>query len=709
MVATMRHERKDTNRFRRISARWSSRQPRRLLVVVLAILVGAAATLVARRDPAAAGCVSDSPLFAFTTAARKLRQTDVATFRAGRITRVTTDQLSHDPSFSPDGGRVVFSSGRDGEFDPELGYDRLALFTASSAGGDEERLTSGVYDHQPDWSPDGSKVVFVRSRFSRGQDPQLDHPMREELWTVDIDTKQTDLLLRAPSRRGDPYRFHSPVWSPDGSQIAFSRAGAGAHGLWLMGADGSNAREIMADTGVSYFDSPGLAWSPDGEELAWHGGTAHGAGVVIMRLDDGSPRLLATGSEWPAWSPEGSRIAYFEFQPPDNGFQLILRNTRGDGESPVRTVEGPVSGLDLDWACTRAGEAPPAVPTPPEAGVECDGVFQVVHRSIRPGDLLRVDITPSGEGWAVGQGGVRLVRFDEESYEVVANVPPAGGDVYLSDISAPESDDAFVAGSQKSRRWQPVVLRWNGDEWARMNTPRIQDGFLKGIVALAPDDVWAVGFRQHRLRSSSLILHFDGTNWARVDVPSSGRTQALMAVGASSAANVWAIGQRGRDGDRAVVLHYNGSHWSEVDLPERISSGPARLSAVEVISPNDVWIVGTGGGSSRSYLPALALHFDGLRWESDPILGAGVRGSLSDVEATGPRDVWAVGHVGSIGLEATAGPLALRRRDSWRRVAIEDPRVGGEFAGLAADHRGDIWAVGEKAGSDWVIQRACMR
>src|ERR671923_2214033 len=309
---------------------WPARgKPRSFVAVALIVLGGAGLTLGTRGDTAANGCVSDTPVFAYTAAAKQLRQTDVVTFRAGATTRVTTDQLSQNPSFSPDGSGIVFSSGRDGEFDPEVGYDRLALFTASSSGGDEQRLTKGAYDDQPDWSPDGSKVVFVRKRFSAGQSPPSHFPKREELWTVDVDTKREDLVLRAPPRSGDPYAFHSPVWSPDGSEIVFSRAGPRAHGLWVIAADGSNPRRIIADTGGSYFDSPGLAWSPDGRELAFHGGTEHGAGIVVMDLDDGRRHLFAPGGWWPAWSPDGSQIAYFEFQPPDNGYQLTLQNVRG--------------------------------------------------------------------------------------------------------------------------------------------------------------------------------------------------------------------------------------------------------------------------------------------------------------------------------------------------------------------------------------------
>jgi WD40-like Beta Propeller Repeat len=670
------------------------------------VVVGAAGiTFVVAETPPRGGCVSDEPLFAYTRAARKLRQTEVGAFHEGNVVRVTTDQLSQDPSFSPDGSRVVFSSGRDGEFDPEVGYSRLALFTANSTGGDEERLTSGVYDYEPDWSPDGSKVVFVRRRYSASQNPQEEFPQREELWTVDVDSKEEQLLLRAPpSARGKPFALHSPMWSPDGSQIVFSRAGEGGHGLWLMGADGADVRRIVTQTGTSYFDSPGVAWSPNGEQLALHGGTEHGSGIIVMDIADPRRRLFATGV-WPAWSPDGKRIAYFEFQPPDNGYRLTLRDADGTDKEYLDEATAPISGAELDWACARPGGGPTALPPPDEPGARCDGTFHVVHRSIRPGGLQGIDFTPAGGGWAVAEDPSRVVRFNKQSFEYALGLPVSGEAVALNDVAAAAPDDVFVAGgelSRHTRRWGALVLRWDGDEWVRMDVPAVPDAILQGLEAIAPDDVWAVGFSHVESRSRRLVLHFDGTRWSRVGVPSSRRNEGLVAVGASSATNVWAVGNRGED--RALVLRYDGSRWAEVDLPRLITNAPARLNAIEVLSPDNVWIVGNVHRAGHGYLSVGVLQFDGRRWRTHPI---GESGTLADVEAVGRHEVWAVGYTGSAGLEATAKPLAVRHTDSWQRVAVQDPAVGGEFAGMAVDNGGNVWAIGEKAGSDWVIQRAC--
>jgi hypothetical protein len=223
----------------------------------IAVLVaGAAASFLRARSKRGAECVGDAPLFAYTVSAPRLRQTDVAVLGREEVVRATEDQLSEDPSFSPDGTRIVFSSGRDGNFHPELGYERRALFTASSGGGEERRLTRGPYDAEPDWSPDGS-AVFVRFRYGGRRDYESLRELRTvELWTVDIETREEQLLLRAPPRRGDAYRLYSPVWSPDGRRIAFSRATPAAHTLWLMDRDGSNVQQISEDIGSSYSIHP---------------------------------------------------------------------------------------------------------------------------------------------------------------------------------------------------------------------------------------------------------------------------------------------------------------------------------------------------------------------------------------------------------------------------------------------------------------------
>ena len=232
------------------------------LGLVVAALVMAGCGPVSRSSRLA--CRDGGPIFAYTAPAKKgrIRQSDVAVFGDGRQRFLTTDGLSVHPSFSPDGSRIVFSSGLGGDIDVEaIGYDHLRLFVANSTGGQRERLTSGPFDADPDWSPDGSRVVFVRDRegsFGAGG---------TEIWTIEVDTREERLLMRLPHEPADVQNVvHSPVWSPDGRRIAFSLGrikdpdNRGPNEVWVMENDGSNRRRVVTDVGVTSSTRP-----------AWHG------------------------------------------------------------------------------------------------------------------------------------------------------------------------------------------------------------------------------------------------------------------------------------------------------------------------------------------------------------------------------------------------------------------------------------------------------
>lgn len=345
----------------------------------------------------------------------------------------------------------------------------------------------------------------------------------------------------------------------------------------------------------------------------------------------------------------------------------------------------------------------------------CDGGFHIEHTSEDDASLDGIDFSHPNEGWAVGYDYASeeasnerayIVRFDEGSYDVMSDLPPRRGSTVLHDVSALPSGSAFVAGSQKRRRWRAVVLRWDGNEWTRMATPQPGRGaLLRGIVALAEDDVWAVGdYEVAGAVYRTLVLHYDGERWSRAPAPSPGHNYAgLKAVGASSSDDAWAVGWGRVGGEGGVVLRWDGSRWRRLALPKRLEDKRVDLDAVETVAPDDVWVVGRAPQSRRSL--ALALHWNGERWERRPMPDRRGHEWLFDVSVRGPDDVWAVGWRF---VPEVSYPYAVHWDGStWSPVHTDDPREFGEFSGLAADGRGALWASVEESDHGWVIERAC--
>jgi Tol biopolymer transport system component len=227
-------------------------------------------------------------------------------------------QFDSNPSFSPDGRWVVFSSRRHGSVD---------LYRVQVDGSQLERLTDDVaYDDQPVVAPDGRHVAFVSSRGGQA-----------DIWVLDMQTRAARNLTNHP---GGDYR---PAFSPDGRWIAFTsdrdsegaRAATGRPALtrrsfaplqltqiYIMRADGSEVRRLTrSDSAVG-----GSSWSPDGRALAvFEASPEHwlslgrsfaspGAVSQIVRVDvtTGARTPLTTGpgrKYAPQWLGDG-RVAY---------------------------------------------------------------------------------------------------------------------------------------------------------------------------------------------------------------------------------------------------------------------------------------------------------------------------------------------------------------------------------------------------------------
>jgi TolB protein len=128
----------------------------------------------------------------------------------------------------------------------------------SSDGGDVQRVTSGADDDCPgDYSPNGKQIVFLRASFDSGT---------QALYVVRTDGSG----LRQITPDGTRLDFDCGSWSPQGNEILFGAQTAGGRSaLFAVHADGSGMREIPVPGCGTTVGCFGPVWSPDGTKIAF--------------------------------------------------------------------------------------------------------------------------------------------------------------------------------------------------------------------------------------------------------------------------------------------------------------------------------------------------------------------------------------------------------------------------------------------------------
>lgn len=229
------------------------------------------------------------------------------------------------------------------------------------------------------------------------------------------------------------------------------------------------------------------------------------------------------------------------------------------------------------------------------------------------------------------------------------------------------------------------MLRWDGQAWSDYMLPA-RAGLMTDIVAIAPNDVWAVGSKTDPMVTRGKyswnpehvrLAHWDGTSWTTVAPPAGARRGFLRSVSATGPQDVWAVGRRDLPGGTAagpLALHWDGSSWTRV--PGVIGGAPW-LETVAALSPTDVW---TGGEK-------LLERWDGSDWRVEPH-DFSVHGQLS---AASPTSLWLATQ--NRGVVAWDG-------HSWRSFSLHG--MGVKRAGtwpsinaVTALSAQDVWAVGE--------------
>lgn len=197
------------------------------------------------------------------------------------------ENMTFAPRFSRDGQSVLLTQANSGNSD---------IFMRDLVTQRTRRLTDHpAIDTSPSMSPDGRQIVF---NSDRGGSPQL-YIMNTDGSPLTCPSGGRDTACRITFGSG---RYSTPVWSPRGDLIAFTKQSRGRFSIGVIGIDGEGER-ILSE---SYLDE-GPEWSPNGRVITFFRESSPGAGPKLWSVDLTGRNLrqipTPTDASDPAWSP----------------------------------------------------------------------------------------------------------------------------------------------------------------------------------------------------------------------------------------------------------------------------------------------------------------------------------------------------------------------------------------------------------------------
>jgi hypothetical protein len=321
----------------------------------------------------------------------------------------------------------------------------------------------------------------------------------------------------------------------------------------------------------------------------------------------------------------------------------------------------------------RLGNPGPAVsPTVTAAPVPCRPGWHVASGAAPAGDhrdwLVAIAGSASDDVWAVGdrwptprQVFPLLEHWDGRRWTYSAGASLGGRQAWLTSVAALAPDDVWAVGyfAPVRRAETPLIEHWNGRSWSLQPTVALTraKGALPqtvgSIVALAPHDVWVLGHGARITGPFDVFLHWNGTSWhlfpgPRLISPRLG-TAWMQALGTDHHGRVWAVGGWVGPGESGfprggIVERWNGRQW-EVDSH---SAWKEPLTMVAPVAPGDVWAI-TGGGFGFALFgygisPVQVLHLNRSTWKVELSLGGAGSVDPTGLVAVSADDVYVTGH-----------------------------------------------------------------
>jgi len=334
----------------------------------------------------------------------------------------------------------------------------------------------------------------------------------------------------------------------------------------------------------------------------------------------------------------------------------------------------------------------------------------------------------TGAVWAVGSYAASsgpqhtLIEYwDSYRWQTVKSPNPNNAlNAQLSGVAAISSSNVWAVGMFKDQQnaAHALIEHWNGSAWSIITspTPNGSDDQLYGVSVISSSDVWAVGYYSNsQLEQQTLIEHWNGSAWSIVASPNPQGSvgNQLLSVAAASASNIWAVGNtQSKHGSSTLIEHWNGSQWSIVSSPNTQAVGNT-LEGITAISGNNFWAVGSSYTQYGYPSQTLIEHWNGSAWSivSSPNAPGSQNNDLLGVAAISGNNIWAVGRW-------DAGSQSYRTLiEHWNGSAwgiVSSPNGVSNPSALQAITRvptlTSIWAVGfhfNSTLSEPLIERYC--
>ncbi|MBM3264675.1 MAG: PD40 domain-containing protein [candidate division Zixibacteria bacterium] len=242
-----------------------------------------------------------------------------------------TPDIDIQPEWSSDGTKIIFKSNR---FSPDP-VQSFKIYTMTATGAAETQIfTDRDYHGYPDWSPDGQHVIF--NSFDPGNN---------EIFTASVISGVSQRITN------DPSFDDSGRWSPDGTRIAFFSTRTGNPELYLTPVTLSgapNGSPVRLTSNAFRDEQP--RWSPDGTKLVFESDRTGVMKVWTMPAVGGTAVQVTddrTGDDgYPNWSRDGRRIVFDSERNGNRDLYIIA----AEGGAPIRITSHTAFDEHPSWS-----------------------------------------------------------------------------------------------------------------------------------------------------------------------------------------------------------------------------------------------------------------------------------------------------------------------------------------------------------------------